>query len=364
LAATTSLSRANLNTLLTATIPVYLKGLFEQHFHNANVLLAYVNSRGNVKTDKKSGESILVDLAIGENETVIISSGYAQSTPAKQETMTQAEFPWTAIQGNVTLWKKDIAKNTGEGRVQSIVEAAVKQTMNTVKKKINADLVARGTGAINAGANPPVDVILGLKDLVGCGATAAKAPGANTGWGPASYGGVVQTDFTDWQSQVFNSTGADNLVKDLGTTLNYVTGGESELPDLILTSQTGFELYEATIAGKQQVTQTKVGDAGFQSLEFRGVPMHFDPVLTLGAAGDVANLAGAADALNSNRYYFLDARYLHWTWHSELNLDNPLSEWITPEDYPRQVRQLLLLCQFYCSARHKQGLLRSVLAPD
>jgi len=93
---------------------------------------------------------------------------------------------------------------------------------------------------------------------------------------------------------------------------NNVSEGNDH-PSNILTDQDEYEAYEALVAAKLQVEDTKMGDAGFQNLMFKGAPIAFSANCP---DGDV---------------YFLNMQYIKLTklsnvWFSPSELQQPTNQ--------------------------------------
>jgi hypothetical protein len=351
-AVVTSRTTANFTTLLSAIGPARFKTLFEQHFSEMP-LLALVKDKGKFVTETASGDEIQAPLAIGSNSTVQWSGGKAQITFTEQEALTQAKFPWSYVQGAIPIWDVDEGQNQGEGKLVDLLDALIEQAVNTMKDLINVGIGSTGSATPNA--------ILGLKDAVGCAAAGATGA-ATTGYGPTSYGGVSVVDFADWQAKVVNSNGLDCLVSDLALLVNLITQGGSKQPDMIITDQTGYELYADKVRGKLEVSLAAFGDSSFPAYRFQTIPVMFDPNVTLGAQTDVASaVEGAADTAGTHRFYAVTGNSWRFVQHSKYNVDNPLVEGVhRPEDYLRSTRHMLVACQLFTLQRNRQGLLRNV----
>ena len=76
------------------------------------------------------------------------------------------------------------------------------------------------------------------------------------------------------------------------TGLSFATNGQKEMrtlynnaskniggvkPDLWIGGQTAFEYYEDSILTQKRVVNMTLGDAGFQNIEFKGVPVTWSP---------------------------------------------------------------------------------------
>jgi hypothetical protein len=96
------------------------------------------------------------------------------------------------------------------------------------------------------------------------------------------------------------------------TIYNDVSEGNDH-PSNILTDQERYEDYEALVAANLQVEDTKLGDAGFQNLMWKGAPMAFSSDATAG------------------EMLFLNMQYIHLTklsgvWFQASELQQPTNQ--------------------------------------
>ena len=261
-------------SFFSSTIRNYRKKLVE-NLMGHNALFWQLNQRGFVSEDK-GGRSIVVPLMYGQNDTVQSYAGWDLLDVTPQEGFTSAEFDWKFIAGTVTISGEEEFKNSGDKvRIFNLLEAKIRQLELSMQLTMNAQLYAVGT------AN-------GGKDLTGL--AAAVEDGA--AWG--TYGGIDRNvaanswwrnkfiafdTFGGGASKFHEAYATSSSVKGIAAMRNLYNScsiGNSS-PTLIITKQVIYEAYEADAEGKKQrVTDTKMYDAGFQNLLFKGTPMIFD----------------------------------------------------------------------------------------
>jgi hypothetical protein len=261
-------------TFFSSTIRNYRKKLIE-NLLGQQALFWQLNQRGFVQEDK-GGRSIVTPLMYGENSTVQSYAGWDLLDVTPQEGMTSAEFDWKFIAGTVTISGEEEFKNSGDkNKIFNLLESKIRQLELSMQLEMNKQLFADGSGN-------------GYKDITGL--AAAVEDGAT--W--STYGGIDRNVAANswWRNKyieydtfmgsakkfhdaysVSSSIGGIAAMRNL---YNSCTIGNSS-PTLIVTTQDIYEAYEADAEGKKQrVTDTKMYDAGFQNLVFKGTPMIFD----------------------------------------------------------------------------------------
>jgi hypothetical protein len=90
-----------------------------------------------------------------------------------------------------------------------------------------------------------------------------------------TVGGIdPQRNYSWWASKEENTSTALTLAQ-MSSLYNSVSVGNDH-PDLLLTTQTLFEKYEALLQPQLRYTDTKTADAGFQNLLFKAAPVMYD----------------------------------------------------------------------------------------
>lgn len=263
---------ATFTTFVTSTLRNYRKQLVE-NILDQQALWFQLKERDFIVEDK-GGRSIVVPLMYGDNNTVQSYSGYDLLNVTPQYGISAAEYEWKYIAGSVTISGQEEFENSGDKvRIFNLLDAKIRQLELSLKKEMNSQLFGDGTG--NGG-----------KDLTGL--EAAVEDGA--AW--ATYGGIDGSDADNawWRNQYFDFDTAHGGASTFGETSGKSTKGLVSMrsmftlcsrgnskPSLIVTTADLFNAYEANVEGdKLRTMSTKLADAGFISLEFKGVPIIFD----------------------------------------------------------------------------------------
>ena len=310
---------ANFDALLSTTLANYRPQLTDNIF-TARPLTYFLMDKGRIRM-VDGGTKIVEPLIYGQNGTVASYSGYDTISLTAQEGMSAAEYDWKQYAASIAISGIEEAKNNGEAAIINLLEAKIMQAEESMREGFNQMFFGDGTG--NSGKNWN-----GLANLVESGNTVGGINSAN-GQG---------NDF--WRSYEENTAGALTLAQ-MATAYNSVSVGNDH-PDMILTTQTLFEKYEALLQPQLRYTDTKTADAGFQNLLFKAAPVTYDVHCTAGAV------------------YFLNSKYLTLVGHSGKWFAQ--TEFVRPENL--DARYALIMCygNLTCRNRAKQGKLNAKTA--
>ena len=310
---------ANFDALLSTTLANYRPQLTDNIF-TARPLTYFLMDKGRIRM-VDGGTKIVEPLIYGQNGTVASYSGYDTISLTAQEGMSAAEYDWKQYAASIAISGIEEAKNNGEAAIINLLEAKIMQAEESMREGFNQMFFADGTG--NSGKNWN-----GLANLVESGNTVGginSASGQGNDW---------------WRSYEENTAGALTLAQ-MATAYNSVSVGNDH-PDMILTTQTLYEKYEALLQPQLRYTDTKTADAGFQNLLFKAAPVTYDVHCTSGVV------------------YFLNSKYLTLVGHS--------GKWFQQTDFVRpenlDARYALIMCYGNLTVRNraKQGKLTAKTA--
>jgi hypothetical protein len=266
------------------------------------------------------GTKIVEPLIYGQNTTVASYSGYDTISLTAQTGITAAEYEWKQYAASIAISGIEEAKNNGEQEIINLLEAKIMQAEESMREGFNTMFYGDGTG--NSGKNWN-----GLGNLIEASGTVGNINRATAG---NEY----------WQSYENNTAGALTIAQ-MATAYNTVSVGNDH-PDLVLTTQTLFEKYEALLQPQLRYTDAKTADAGFQNLLFKAAPVVFDAACTAGVM------------------YFINSKYLTLVGHSGKWFQQ--TEFVRPENL--DARYALIMCygNLTCRNAKKQGKLTAKTA--
>ena len=309
-------ANSNFDNLLTTTLANYRSTLTDNVF-TARPLTYKLMEGGRIRM-LNGGTKIVEPLIYGQNSTVGSYSGYETLSLTPQEGISAAEYEWKQYAASIAISGIEEAKNNGEQEIINLLEAKIMQAEESMREGFNQMFFADGTGNSSKDWN-------GLGNLVESGNT---------------VGGINSSTYSWWQSKEDNTSAALTLAQ-MSSLYNSVSVGNDH-PDLLLTTQTLFEKYEALLQPNLRYTDTKTADAGFQNLLFKAAPVMYDVHCTAGV------------------FYMLNSKYLTLVGHSGKWFSQ--TSFISPEDV--DARYALIMCYGNLTVRNraKQGKLTAKTA--
>lgn len=254
---------ANLSELAATTIENY-KPALQDNIFKKHALLDHLNNNGGVEM-KEGGTKLRVPVMPYDSSSGQYFSGMDTLDLSYQDTVDAAEYDWRFFNQSIVFTKTDEMKNRGKQAVISLIKAKIMQAEGAIRETIAGDLF---NGSDASGE------IIGLDTVIGTG----------------TYAGIAGGTYTWWQSTV-DSTAETLSIADMRTAKNSANNGNGgSKVSLIVTTQTLFEKYHGLLTATYQMNQPvptaesrRIGDAGFTSVEFEGVPMVYDEQATSGA---------------------------------------------------------------------------------
>lgn len=305
----------NVGVLLSTTLKNYRPNLVDQ-IHKSNALFFMLKQKGGIK-EEAGGERISQPLMYGKNSTAGSYDGYDVLDTTPQTGIDSAEYNWKQYSASITISGKEERQNAGsKTKIIDLLDSKTKQAMASLREQIGTGIFSDGTG--NGG-----------KDLTGLVAMVAAS---------GTYGGINSATYTWWQAYVESTSEALTIAK-MRTAFNTATLGGKDHPDLIVTTQSLFESYEALLTNfnnyvsfqTNSADSKKLGDAGFQTLAFKAVPIVFD------------------ELCNSGVMYFLNTDHMKLVVHRDANFDT--TPFVKPGDQDARVAQILFMGNLTCDRR-------------
>lgn len=256
---------------------------------------------------------------IGRGGTVVLSD---------QEFLTEAVEDWKFLVDSIVRFGVDDMKNRGKRRIINMMNAKLANSRDSLIDKVEEKLPADNS------ADPLAFV--GLQTLV------ADTPSSGT------VHGIDASVNTWWQNKTKNMTGLSFAVKgqaEMRTMLNNTSNNiRNDTPNIILSGQTPYEHYEDGVLEQKRIVNKKLGDAGFENIQFKGVPMIWSP------------------SVAATRMYFLNTRFLKFKYDPSLFFD--MTEWkAIPDQVNDKAAQIILAGNLMTSRRRVHGVLHTIDTP-
>lgn len=238
------------------------------------------------------------------------------------EFLTEATEDWRFLVDSIVRFGVDDMKNRGKNRIINLMNAKLANSRDSLVDKIESVLPADNS------ADPLAFV--GLQTLVADDPTTGKVHGLD----PATN--------TWWQNQTKDMAGLSFAVlghTEMRTMLNDTSNNiRNDTPNIILSGQKPYERYEDLVVEQKRIVNKKLGDAGFENIEFKGIPMIWSP------------------SVADTRMYFLNTRFLKFKFDPSLNFD--MTEWkAIPDQVNDRAAQIILAGNFMTGRRRVHGVL-------
>lgn len=251
----------NLSEIITTTLR-NRSGELADNVSKGNALLGKLKEKGSWKA--ASGRSIVQELDYAENGTFMYYSGGEVLNVGSSDVLSAAEFDWKQAAVAVTATGLEIdVQNTGKEAVIDLLEGRIKNAQRTMRNNITNGMYSNGTGT-------------GGKQIGGLQLLVADATTSGT------VGGIDRASYSFWQNQVYdaNSDGgtaatSSNIQSYMNALYLECTRG-ADKPDLILSDSVYYKLFWASLQAIQRVTDSKMAEAGFQSVKFAGADVVYE----------------------------------------------------------------------------------------
>lgn len=301
---------ANVDTLLATTMSVFTDKELNDNIFTGIPTWFYLNEKN--RTTKSGGASLLVRLMYAKNGTAQFYSGYDILDTTPQEGLTVAQFKWGRAAASISISGQEQDQNSGEAEVADLMQDKVTQAMSSIADKIAVQLYA---SSVNSKA------ILNLPSFIDASSTIGDISSSSNSWWQSQVkasGSFAAQGRTDW-TNVYNTL-----------TTKGQKGGP---PDFGVTTQTVYEAYESTLVPQIRYSDTKLGDAGFENLKFKGMMLIFDPNVPSGEC------------------YFLTSKAMKLVVHSKRNFSR--TQMVKPANQDALTGQIIWMGQLTTNNRRK-----------
>src|SRR5260221_6197874 len=281
-------------------------------------LLAWLAKKKKVTED--GGATIARSVVFGSNSTAAFYAGDDILDTTIQDNFTAAQYQWRQAAASISVSGRIELQNAGRSQVIDYAKAQIENALASLKEIIDQKMFS--SSQIGNNLTPLPAIVL------------------NSG----TVGDINGTTNSWWQSQVQASGSfAARGLSDLRTVWDNVSvrmpaGG----PDIIISDQTAYEAYEATLIPTVRYNDVYMGDLGFSNLKYKDAVWTWDPN---GTSGYV---------------FLLNSKALELVQHSSRMFT--LSEWVKPANQDMQIAQVFWAGEMTTKNRRKLGLLTGVTA--
>jgi hypothetical protein len=274
----------NITELATTTLEAR-SGEIADNVTRNSALLMRMNERGNVDP-LDGGEVIYEELQYAENSNGAWYAGYDTLQVAAQSVITSASFDWKQLACPIIISGAEKLKNSGKAALIKLLEARITNAEATMNNLLQLSLYSDGTG--NGG-----------KELNGLDLAIPVDPTTGT------YGGIDRATWSFWRPKKYDPAATPTAATIQGhmNLLHADLVRGTDAPDLIPMGKTLFSTYESSLQAQQRFTDSKMAQAGFTTLKYKGA----DVVLENYGCGDTTA-------------FFLNTKYLRLRPHKQRNM--------------------------------------------
>jgi hypothetical protein len=231
----------------------------------------YLLSKKGKRSTQTGGRSIEIPLQYAKNETVkFIGRGGTVELEAT-DPLTVVHWNWKYLTGHIIRYFADFQQNRGQAQLIKKVNADIDNLQSSLIDKMESSLFSDGTGDSNLATD-------GLANIV------AILPTTGT------VGNLNRATYSWWRNNYKSMSGeaaSIYLRKRMNTMFNDCGKqgeGVSRFPDIVVTDQTVYEMYESECLeiARIMIGDRKMADLGFGDLAFKGRPITWSPSCTAG----------------------------------------------------------------------------------
>lgn len=259
----------NLSELITSTLRDR-SGKLADNVSKGNALLTRLKEKGAWKP--ASGRTIVQELEYAENSTFMYYSGGEVLNIGSSDVMSAAEFDWKQAACAVVATGLEVdVQNTGDAQIINLLSSRIKNAERTMRNNICNGMYSDGTGT-------------GGKQIGGLQLLVADTPTSGT------VGGINRANYSFWQNQVYDAStdgGTAATTANIQTYMNRLylecsRGGDNT--DLILADSAYYQLFWGSLQAIQRVTDSKMANAGFQTIKFSGADVVYEDATSMPAS--------------------------------------------------------------------------------
>lgn len=252
-----------------------------------NALLRKLNQRGNVRTFS-GGTSIFEELSFRDNGNAGYYSGYDLLPVAAQDVLSAAQFAIKQAAVPVVMSGLEMLINAGKEKIIDLMDGRMAVAESSIANLLASGVYSDGTGS-------------GGKQVTGLNAAVPVDPTTGT------YGGINRVDWSFWRSKISDTSGltAATIQGALNGLWAQLVRG-SDRPDFLVSDNTLWALYMASLQAQQRFTGVDSASLGFPSIKF----MDADYILDGGIGGFCP----------AGTLFMLNTKYLFWRPHRDRNM--------------------------------------------
>jgi hypothetical protein len=234
--------------------------------------------------------------------------------------LTIAQDNWRYLADSIVRYGVDDQQNRGKNQIINLATAKLNNSQDSLIDTLETALAGTQSGS----------TINGLQNLV------ADNPATGT------LQGIDRAAQTWFRNQKIDMTGesfATYGIARMRTMYNNCMNNlKMDRPNIVVSGQTPYERYEDEVDEQKRIVNKTMGDAGFENIQYKGVPMVWSP------------------AIAATRMYFLNTRFLKFKYDPALFFD--MTEWkAIPNQINDRAAQVVLAGNLMTSRPRCQGVI-------
>ncbi len=257
--ATFTYGPSNVDALLSTTLSA-VRRKFADNIFLKIPLFNWLKLKAKLTED--GGATLVVPLMYGKNSTAKSYSGYGVIDTTPSEGLSAAQYKWAQYAASISIsGLEDRVQNRGDKAIIKLLDAKITQAEMSLRDKLDIDMLATTVTGTN------LNTLTTIVDTT------------------TSIGDVSKSANTWWQAQVTASGSfAGRGLADMRALYNNINENSigDGAPDFILGDQTAYEFYEATLQPQLRFSDSKMADAGFENIRYKGATMVYDTNQTAG----------------------------------------------------------------------------------
>lgn len=294
------MAEPGLSEIITTTLRARQK-ILRNNIENNNAVLWSLKEYGGIE-EESGGRTIIEEMHYAENSSFLRYDGGQTLNTSYNPTMTAAEYDWKQFACGVVITGREMRMNNGPEASIKLLKSRIDAAEYTLENNLNSDTLSDGT---------TLNQIGGLKLLL------SKTPTTGTVGAidrSASSGAFYRNYKYDGVNDGGAATSSANIKTYLTRCIINTTRGNDKVK-LMLGGATHYEALMSSMQAIQRITEPKMAAAGFNNIEFEGVPY------VLG--GGVS--FGGETLVQTDLTYGINSKFLKLRVHKDANME-PLPE--------------------------------------
>ena len=279
------MANSNYDEIFTSTL-ANRSGELADIVSKNNALLKRLQDKGHNRS-VSGGSKILEELEYGEGDMTWYS-GYDTISYSPKQLFSAAEYSLKLCAVPVAISGEDRLKNSGREQIMDLFEKRIDNAVKTMSNKMAEAVYGDGTASSGK-------AIGGLQLLVADSPTTGTVGGINR----ATSGNEFWRNKSTTAASALTAETIRPAMDKMYMSLNRGV----DKPDMIISGYELYSLFEQSLTAQQRFCDTKMAEAGFEALRFKGA----DVICDSGCCPD-------------GKMYFLNSNYLYLRSHKDRNM--------------------------------------------